>query len=94
MRVKFGMRIPLTCRFGEDSVERMIRFLLEWIEENHGDKAPYIRTLVQEMDIFFFLYWKLRKRNCLKASWTHRNCVESIIRLLRSPCLAQLVRNA
>jgi len=45
MRVKFGMRIPLTCRFGEDSVERMIRFLLEWIEENHGDKAPYILDL-------------------------------------------------
>ncbi|SHO80050.1 Similar to S.cerevisiae protein EFM4 (Lysine methyltransferase) [Malassezia sympodialis ATCC 42132] len=31
--------------FGEDSVERMIRFLLEWIEENHGDKAPYILDL-------------------------------------------------
>ena len=45
MRAKSGMQVSLTCRFGEDSVERMIRYLVEYMEENQGEKAPYVLDL-------------------------------------------------
>ncbi|WFD28851.1 N-acetylphosphatidylethanolamine-hydrolyzing phospholipase D [Malassezia nana] len=31
--------------FGEDSVERMVRHLVEWMEETHSEKMPYVLDL-------------------------------------------------